>query len=235
MIHWLVFSAYIILDEQQPQSLLWVSMSFGGSHSILLKIVVKMMFYYCIAYIMTFVLQTYEDRMQKALGYLADEFAKLQVGRATPGLVDNIRVDAGYGVMPMNQLANIVVMDNSTIKIEPWDKTIVAAIEKAIYDANTGLTPQGMGDYVMINVPALTQERRHQIVKQVHNYGEDAKISVRQVRQDARDDVRKLVDADEISEDQQHDHEADIDVLTKKMNTRIEDAVKEKENTLIGS
>jgi ribosome recycling factor len=191
-------------------------------------------YYYCIVYIMTFVLQAYEDRMQKALAYLGDEFAKLQAGRATPGLVDNIRVDPGYGVMPMNQVANIVVMDNSTIKIEPWDKTIMAAIEKAIYDANTGLTPQGMGDYVMIKIPALTQERRQQIVKQVHSYGEDAKVSVRQVRQDARDDVRTLADADEISEDQQHAYEADIDALTKTMNTHIEDAVKQKENTVMG-
>lgn len=133
----------------------------------------------------------------------------------------------------MNQVANIVVMDNSTIKIEPWDKSIVAAIERAIYDANTGLTPQGMGDYVIINIPALTSERRQQIVKQVHGYGEDAKVSVRQVRQDARDDVRKLADADEISEDQQRGYESDIDELTKKMNTRIEDAVKEKEGSVM--
>lgn len=86
---------------------------------------------------MSFVLNTYEDRMKKSLTYLSDEFASLQVGRATPGLVDNLRVDAGYGVMSMNQVANIVVMDNTTIKIEPWDKSIVAAIEKAIYDADT--------------------------------------------------------------------------------------------------
>ncbi len=178
---------------------------------------------------MTFVLKTYEDRMQKALSYLGEEFGKLQAGRATPGLVDGIKVDAGYGVMPMNQVANIVVMDNSTIKIEPWDKTLVAAIEKAIYDAHTGLTPQGMGDYIIINIPALTTERRQQIIKQVHGFGEDAKVSVRKVRQDARDDVRKLEDADEISEDEKKGYESDIDDLTKKMNTRIDDAVKEKE------
>lgn len=91
-----------------------------------------------------------------------------------------------------------------------------------------------MGDYVIIKVPALTQERRQQIVKQVHSYGEDAKVSIRQIRQDARDDVRKLVDADEISEDQQHGYESDIDDLTKSMNTRIDDAVKEKESMVLG-
>ncbi len=145
--------------------------------------------------------------MQKALSYLGEEFGKLQAGRATPGLVDGIKVDAGYGVMPMNQLANIVVMDNSTIKIEPWDKSLVSKIEKAIYDADTGLTPQGMGDYIIINI-------------------------VRKVRQDARDDVRKLEDADEISEDEKKGYESDIDDLTKKMNTRIDDAVKEKEEQI---
>lgn len=147
--------------------------------------------------------------------------------------MDGIKVDAGYGVMPMNQVANVVVMDTATIKIEPWDKTIVAAIEKAIYDADTGLTPQGMGDYVIINIPSLTAERRQQIVKQVHGFGEDAKVSVRKVRQDARDDVRKLADAEEISEDEQRNCESDIDELTKKINTRIDDAVKEKEHSIM--
>jgi ribosome recycling factor len=183
---------------------------------------------------MAFAVKIYEDRMQKSIDHLAHEFALLQAGRATSGLVDGIKVDAGYGVMPMNQVANIVIMDISTIKVEPWDKSIIAAIEKSIYDANTGITPQGMGDHVLVKVPPLTQERRQQIVKQVHGYGEDAKVALRQSRQDARDDIRKLADAKEISEDMQHNYEEDVDALIKKMNLKVEELVKAKEKEVMG-
>lgn len=84
----------------------------------------------------------YKEKMLKTIEHIRNEFSTLQVGRATSGLVDSIKVDAGYGAMAMNQVANIVIMDNATLKVEPWDKTITAAIEKSIYDADTGLVPQ---------------------------------------------------------------------------------------------
>jgi len=123
------------------------------------------------------------------------------MGRATSSLVDNISVAASYGVMKMNQIANIVVMDAQTLKIEPWDKSMSPAIEKAIYDANNGLTPQNDGDYVMIKIPMLTKERRQEVAKQVSKMGEDTKIALRKIRQDANKDIGKLHEAKELSDD----------------------------------
>jgi ribosome recycling factor len=135
--------------------------------------------------------------------------------------------------MPVNQVANVVILDNHTLKIEPWDKTIVAMIEKAIYDAETGLAPQGMGDYLLVKVPALTTERRQQIAKQLSSYGEDTKISLRQVRQDARDNIRSLADDDEISEDQQHIYEEQIDTMIKMYNEKVDTLIKAKEDDIM--
>lgn len=130
--------------------------------------------------------------MQKALDRLFGEFAGLQVGRATKGLVDAIPVEASYGTMPIGQLANITLPDSQTIRIEPWDKHVMGAMEKAIYNAGTGLVPQNNGDYILVKIPPLTRERRQEIVKYVHKLAEDAKARIRKVRQDERDTVKML-------------------------------------------
>lgn len=171
--------------------------------------------------------------MQKALDWLTGEFAGLQVGRATKGLVDNISVEASYGAMPVGQLANITLPDAQTIRIEPWDKSVMAAMEKGIYDAGTGLTPQNNGDYLLVKIPPLTGERRKEIVKQVSALGEDAKSRMRKVRQDLRDGVKKEFEAKEVSEDERKQYEQEVEDLTKDFTGQVDQAVKTKESEIL--
>ena len=125
------------------------------------------------------VIEEVRERMEKAVEHLEHELAHLRAGRATPALLDGITVDY-YGVnSPLNQVSNINTPDPKTILIQPWEKTMLGPIEKAILAANIGLTPVNNGEVIRINVPPLTEERRHQLVKQVRNEGETAKISIR--------------------------------------------------------
>ena len=152
----------------------------------------------------------------------------MQVGRASAGLVENITVEASYGPMKIPQIAHVTLMDGQTIKIEPWDKNEVKHVEKAIYDANVGLTPQNDGGYILVKVPALTQERRLEITKQVKAMGEDIKGRIRVTRQDAMKDNKTVFDNKEIGEDEKNRNEKEIDALTKSMNEKVDELVKNK-------
>lgn len=112
-------------------------------------------------------MSAYQKKIDGHLAYLNQEFGGLQLGRATPGLLDNVTVAASYGIMKLNQLGHVSVLDSQTLKVEAWDKGEMKNIEKAIYDANLGLTPQNEGGYVIVKIPALTQERRQEMVKHV--------------------------------------------------------------------
>ena len=170
----------------------------------------------------------YKQQMDKSIAYFEWELKALQVGRASAGLVENITVEASYGPMKIPQIAHVTLMDGQTIKIEPWDKNEVKHVEKAIYDANVGLTPQNDGGYILVKVPALTQERRMDITKQVKAMGEDIKWRIRVVRQDAMKDNKTIFDAKEIGEDEKNRNEKEIDVLTKSMNDKVDELVKNK-------
>lgn len=126
----------------------------------------------------------------------------------------------------LNQVASIWTIDAQTLKIEPWDKSIISDIEKAIYDANNGLTPQNQWDYIMIKIPALTQERRKEVVKTVHADWEDAKIALRNKRHDARKDTETAFKAEEISEDERKGRENKIDEIVKEYNDKVDALVK---------
>ena len=147
-------------------------------------------------------LSHYEQQMKKAIAYLEGEFAGLQVGRATTGLLENINVETDYGTVKLNTLGHISVMDTTTLKVEPWDKSTSKAIGNAIYEAN--------------------------IAKQVKAMGEDTKTQLRQIRQDAMSDTKKSFTAKEISEDTHKANEKNIDELTKKRSTQIDTVVKVK-------
>jgi len=139
------------------------------------------------------VLEEARERMQKALEHLEYELARMRAGRATPNLLDGITVDY-YGVnSPLSQVSNIHTPDPKTIMIQPWEKTMLGTIEKAIMAANIGLVPVNNGEVIRINIPPLTQERRQQLVKQVRNEGETAKISIRNSRKWANDELKKLL------------------------------------------
>ncbi|PZE22421.1 ribosome recycling factor [Paenibacillus xerothermodurans] len=171
-----------------------------------------------------------EDRMEKAVGALKKDLASLRAGRATPALLDRVQVEY-YGAMtPVSQLANINTPDSRTLMIQPWDKSSVSAIEKAILKSDLGLTPSSDGSQIRIVIPALTEERRAELVKMTRKFGEEAKVAIRNVRRDANDDIKKL-EKSGISEDEARKHQDDIQKFTDKFIGEVEKvlAVKEKE------
>lgn len=172
---------------------------------------------------------SYTERMQKVIDFFVQELAGIQAGRATKGLVEFIELDPGYGTkMPIGQLANITIADTQTLRIEPWDKSIVGKIEKAIYDAGTGLVPQNNGDYLYVKIPPLTTERRKELVKQVTAMGEETKVKIRQVRHDVMHDVKEMFDQKLLSEDEKKSREKEIDETTKSFVAKVDEIVEAK-------
>ncbi|MFS0727874.1 ribosome recycling factor [Paenibacillus sp. 1P07SE] len=171
-----------------------------------------------------------EDRMDKAIAALKRELTTLRAGRAAPALLDRVQVEY-YGTMtPVNQLANINTPDARTLLIQPWDKTSLSAIEKAIQKSDLGLTPSNDGSIIRISIPMLTEERRAELVKTMKKIGEEAKVAIRNVRRDANDDIKKL-EKSEISEDESRGHQADIQKSTDHFVAEVDKllAAKEKE------
>jgi len=170
------------------------------------------------------------DRMQKAVEHLEHELARLRAGRSNPALLDGITVDY-YGVnSPLTQVSNINTPDAKTILIQPWEKNMLGTIEKAIMAANIGLTPVNNGEVIRINIPPLTEERRHQLVKQVRNEGETAKISIRNARKFANDELKQLL-KDGLPEDMEKDAVEKVQEITHNYNGKIDKvmAIKEKD------
>ena len=170
-------------------------------------------------------LSVYDQQMKKSIAYLEQEFAGLQVGRATTGLVDNLNVETEYGVMKLNTLAHITVMDTTTLKIEPRDKASSKHIANAIYEADLGVGLDNQGSHILVKIPALTQERRDHI--------EDTKTQIRGIRQDAMTETKKQFTAKEISEDVHKANEKNIDELTKIQSANVDNLVKAKVNEVM--
>jgi ribosome recycling factor len=176
------------------------------------------------------IIEETKDRMHKAVEHLEHELARLRAGRATPALLDGITVDY-YGVhSPLAQVSNINTPDPKTILIQPWEKNMLGIVEKAIMAANIGLTPVNNGEVIRINIPPLTEERRHQLVKQVRNEGETAKISIRSARKWANDELKQLL-KDGLPEDTEKDAVEDVQKMTNDYNSRVDKvmALKEKD------
>jgi ribosome recycling factor len=170
------------------------------------------------------------DRMQKALEHLEHELARLRAGRSNPALLDGITVDY-YGVnSPLSQVSNINTPDAKTILVQPWEKSMLGTIEKAIMAANIGLTPVNNGEVIRINIPPLTEERRHQLVKQVRNEGETAKISIRNSRKWANDELKQLL-KDGLPEDMEKDAVEVVQEMTHNFTLKVDKvmALKEKD------
>ena len=172
------------------------------------------------------------DRMEKALSHLEHELARLRAGRSNPALLDGITVDY-YGVnTPLNQVSNINTPDPKTILVQPWEKSMLGTIEKAIMAANIGLTPVNNGEIVRINIPPLTEERRLQLVKQVRNEGETAKISIRNARKWANDELKLLL-KDGLPEDTEKDAETKVQDLTSEYNSKVDKVMDLKEEEVM--
>jgi len=149
------------------------------------------------------IIQDAEVRMKKSVDALHLELAKIRTGRAHPSLLDQVMVDY-YGTMtPVKQIANVVVEDARTLMVTPWEKQMVAAIDKAIMTANLGLNPSTAGLTIRVPMPALTEERRRDLVKVVKHEAENSRVAVRNIRRDANSDVKELLKEKEISEDEE--------------------------------
>ena len=170
-----------------------------------------------------------EMSMEGAIESLEKRFTTIRAGRATPAILDRVMVSY-YGVdTPLKQLANISVPEARQLCIKPFDKSCLQAIEKGIYEANVGLTPNNNGEVIILNIPVLTEDTRRDYVKQAKQMTEDAKIALRNIRQDANNDAKKL----EITEDEKKSLADDIQELINKYNKIAEDKFKEKEQELM--
>ncbi len=173
------------------------------------------------------------DRMDKSLEALRQELAKIRTGKATTALLDGIKVEYYGNMTPLNQLANVTVLDAHTLSVTPWDKSVVSAVDKAILEANIGFNPVSDGTNLKIPVPPLNQERRKEFVKIVRKFGEDYKIAVRNIRRDANDHLKKEEKNKKITEDQLKEAEDKIQKLTDEHITKIDDLLKHKEKEIM--
>src|SRR5215216_3723083 len=156
-----------------------------------------------------------EDSMKKAINHLEAELTKIRAGKANPQMLDGIVVDYYGSPTPINQVGNITVMDARTIGIQPWEKNMLQPIERAIIASNIGINPQNDGNSIRLFLPPLTEERRRELVKRCHGEGENSKVSIRNIRRDAIESIKKL-QKNGLSEDAAKDAEADVQELTNK-------------------
>lgn len=174
-----------------------------------------------------------KNQMWKIIEHLDSEFNTLQVGKASISILDGINVETSYGFMKIPQLANVTLLDSQTIKVEVRDKSVLWAVQKAIYDSDLGLAPSVELSYILVKVPPLTQERRLDIVKKVKAMWEDSKAALRRTRQEALKHGDKLLLDKEISENEHKINEENINILTKEYTKKIDDVVKSKSEDLM--
>ncbi len=174
-----------------------------------------------------------EARMGKSVESLKHELGKLRAGRAHPSLLDQISVDYYGTATPLSQIANINASDARTLTVAPWEKTMVQPIEKAIMESDLGLNPATAGTTIRIPLPPLTEERRRDLAKVVKAEGESAKVAIRNIRRDANSDFKDLVKEKEISEDDERRAEADVQKLTDRFVSDVDQTVQAKEADLM--
>lgn len=174
-----------------------------------------------------------KTRMNKALDALHNNLASVRTGRASPSLVERVMVDYYGASTPLNQLAGISVPESRLLVIQPWDRSSIGPIEKAIMQSELGLTPNNDGQVIRISIPMLTEERRKQLVKVVQGHVEDSKVSIRNIRRDAVSSTRKLLNNKEVSEDEERRVAGELDALTKQNVDEADNLGKAKEHELL--
>jgi len=172
-----------------------------------------------------FLLEATKESMDHAITHLEKEFVKIRAGKANPSMLSSVMVDYYGSQSPLSQVSNINTPDARTISVQPWEKSLLQEIETAIMNANLGFNPMNNGEMVIINVPPLTEERRVQLVKQAKAEAEDAKIGVRNARQEAKKEIKEL----DISEDLEKNVELDIQELTDNYTKKIDAFLENKE------
>jgi ribosome recycling factor len=174
-----------------------------------------------------------EQKMQKSLEALKNDLAKVRTGRAHTGILDHISVDYYGSAMPLNQVANVTLIDARTIGISPWEKKMVAVVEKAIRDSDLGLNPATQGDLIRVPMPALTEERRRELIKVVKGEAESARVAIRNLRRDANGALKDQLKAKTISEDAERRGQDDVQKLTDRYIAEVEKLLQQKEQDLL--
>lgn len=179
-----------------------------------------------------FILDATKEAMTGSIKHLEKELMKIRAGKANPSMLDSVSVDYYGALTPLNQVANVNTMDARTLSIQPWEKSMLEGIEKAIINSNLGLNPQNNGETILINIPALTEERRRDLVKMAKAEGEYARVGIRNSRKEANDGIKKL-QKDGLSEDLCKNQETEIQKLTDSFNKKVDDLVAAKEKDIM--
>ena len=178
------------------------------------------------------IIELAKEKMEKALHFLETDLSRIRAGKANLHILDGILVEYYGNPVPLAQVSNVSTPDPKTIAIQPWDKKMIEPIEKAIMASNLGITPVNNGELIRINIPMLTEERRKELVKQVKHEGEAAKVSIRNARRDANDELKKM-HKDGLPEDEMKKGEIDIQKLTDDHSVRIEKVIEGKEKEIL--
>ena len=177
--------------------------------------------------------KTADQKMHKSIETLKADLAKVRTGRAHVGILDHVMVDYYGNPTALNQVANLTLMDARTIGVQPWEKKMIAVVEKAIREADLGLNPATQGDIIRVPTPPLTEERRKEMVKLVKSEAETAKIAIRNVRRDANEGLKKLLKDKDCSEDDERRAQDDVQKLTDKFVAEVDKLAAEKEKELM--
>jgi ribosome recycling factor len=177
--------------------------------------------------------KTTEEKMKKSVEALKADLAKVRTGRAHTGLLDHIKVDYYGNETPLNQVANVTLVDSRTIGVQPWEKKMAPVIEKAIRESDLGLNPATQGDLVRVPMPALTEERRKELIKVVKHEGENAKVAIRNLRRDAIHHLKELLKNKAIPEDQERRAEEETQKLTDRYVAEVDKLLQQKEADLM--
>ncbi|OGT30144.1 MAG: ribosome recycling factor [Gammaproteobacteria bacterium RIFCSPHIGHO2_12_FULL_35_23] len=177
--------------------------------------------------------QQAETRMKKSVEALQTELAKLRTGRAHTSLLEHIKVEYYGSLMPLNQVANVAVLDARTLSVQPWEKNMVTVVEKAILESDLGLNPATSGMLIRIPLPALTEERRRELTKVLRNEGEKAKVAIRNIRRDSNNELKELLKEKAVTEDDERKSQEAIQKLTDKFIAEVETVLAQKEADLM--
>ncbi|MEG1449149.1 MAG: ribosome recycling factor [Oscillospiraceae bacterium] len=174
-----------------------------------------------------------QEKMEKSISNMKGNFAAIRAGRANPAILDKLTIDYYGTPTPIQQLGTVSVAEARTLVIQPWEKNLLKDIEKAIQASDIGINPTNDGNVLRLTFPMLTEERRKEICKQIKKMGEETKIAIRNIRRDVIDELKALKKANEITEDDQKNHETEIQKITDNAIKKVDDIVKEKENEIL--
>ncbi len=180
-----------------------------------------------------FAYEAAKESMKSALDHLKDRLSKIRTGKADPSMLDHVLVEYYGAQTPLNQVSNVNTPDGTTLSIQPWEKDMIGPIEKAIQDADLGLNPQNNGERVIINIPALTEERRKELTKTARKEGEDARVSIRNARREANEEIKKLQKSGDISEDEAKEAEKKVQDLTDTYVSQVDSLLEAKEKDMM--